>query len=180
MTKKEIKQLIKSKSSIKIDIASGANPQPGFISIDIQKFSDTVPDIVHDIETYPWPLPDNCASLVMCSHVVEHINPAKFGFINFMNEIWRIMKTEGQLLIAVPYAGSPGYWQDPTHVNPCNENTWAYFDPLHTSGFYRFYKPKPFKIKDIVWNPIGNIEVVLEKRRIDRSYNCNNEKDKKD
>lgn len=161
--------LKKYNQGIKLDIACGANKTgPDWIGIDIQSFPGV--DVVHDIETYPWPLPDNIASVATASHVVEHINPAHFGFIKFMDEVWRIMKIGGTFAIATPYAGSPGYWQDPTHVNPCSEATWFYFDPLHESGLYRFYHPKPWKIRANVWSANGNLEVVLEKRRIDLSY----------
>lgn len=153
----------------KLDIGCGAHPQPGFIGIDIQDFPD-INIIRHDIETYPWPIPDDSVSLAIASHVAEHINPAKFGFINWMNEVWRVCEVGAQFMIAVPYAGSPGYWQDPTHINPCSENTWCYFDPLDPSHFWAFYKPKPWKIISCAWDLQGFMEVVLEKRRVDSTY----------
>lgn len=158
-----MKALLKKRNQgIKLDVACGAHKQgPEWVGIDIQKFPGV--DIVHDIETYPWPLPNECVSLAVASHIVEHINPAKFGFINWMNECWRVMKPGGELMIATPYAGSPGYWWDPTHVNGCTEVTWTYFDPTHESKFWEFYKPKPWKIKTNLWNMNGNLEVVLIK-----------------
>jgi len=152
---------------IRIDIGSGAHPQQGFIGIDLQPFPGVVRQ---DLEVQPWPFPDGCAELAIASHVVEHINPAKFGFINFMNEVWRILKPDAKFLMALPYAGSYGYYQDPTHVNPCNEATWAYFDPLHDSGLYRFYRPKPWRIETCQFEITGNMEVSLVKRREDPSY----------
>jgi len=163
---KKVEDLLKSKSGIRLDIACGANKQgPDWVGIDIQKLPGV--DIVHDIETYPWPLPNECVLVSVASHIVEHINPAKFGFINFMNEIWRITKPGGQLAIATPYAGSLGYYQDPTHVNPCNEVTWSYFDPEdeRTKGeLYKIYQPKPWRIAHCTYSRAGQIEVILEKR----------------
>lgn len=154
---------------IKLDVGCGAHKQgPEWVGIDIQKLPGV--DIIHDIETYPWPLPDNCVKIAVASHVAEHINPAKMGFIHWMNEVWRVVKVGHQFMMSLPYAGSPGYWQDPTHVNPCNENTWCYFDPLHPSGFWQFYRPKPWKIIQCTFNVEGFMEVALEKRRVDRSY----------
>ena len=51
--------------------------------------------------------------------------------------------------------------QDPTHCNPCNEATFGYFTPSH--GLYNIYKPKPWSIKVLTWDPTRNIEVVLVK-----------------
>lgn len=88
-------------------------------------------------------------------------------FIRFMNEVWRVMKVGGEFAIATPHGYSSGYLQDPTHCNPCNEATWAYFDPEepNTGGLlYRIYFPSPWKISYIAWEPSANIEVVLVKR----------------
>ena len=163
-----IKKLLKKESGINLDIGCGANKQQGCVGLDVRKFPGV--DIVHNLEKYPYPLPDNSVKLVIASHVVEHINPANSGFISFMDEIWRILKPQGQFMLVTPYAGSPGYWQDPTHLNPCNEITFTYFDPLAKTGFYRFYKPKPWKIERSYWDPVGNLEVLLSKRLIDKSY----------
>jgi SAM-dependent methyltransferase len=160
---------LKSGEMIRLDIGCGADKQPGFIGIDIRKLPGV--DIVQNVEEFPWPLPSDCASLAMASHLVEHINPAGGTFIKFMDEVWRVLKPGAQFMIALPYAGSPGYWQDPTHINGCNEYTWTYFDPLCATGsLWYLYKPKPWKILSLQYSPIGNMEVVLEKRREDKTY----------
>lgn len=168
----DISKLLKDKNrGVKIDIGCGANKQEDFIGIDIRPLPGV--DIVHDLETFPFPLPSECASLAVSSHVVEHINPHKGIFIDFMNEVWRLLKPRGKFLIATPYAGSTGFFQDPTHVNPCNENTWRYFDPLDDSQLWTIYKPKPWKIITNMWQSNGNMEIVLEKRKEDPSYKSN-------
>lgn len=167
----KIDKLLKEKSGIRLDIGCGQNKQEGFVGLDYEKYDGV--DIVHDCEEFPWPLPDESVLLATASHLLEHINPHKGVFINFMNEVWRIMKVGGEFAFVVPYAGSPGYWQDPTHVNPINRNTLAYFDPLDPklgNQLYHFYKPNPWKIKVINWHQAGNLEAVLIKRRKDASY----------
>lgn len=205
---KATKELLnKNNLGIKLDIGCGANKQPKFVGIDIRKGEGV--DIVHDLELYPWPLPDECASFAFSSHVVEHINPHKGdarikplielllkkkvvtekeiretigeyegypSFMRFMDEVWRIMKYDGEFVIGAPYAGSSGFWQDPTHINGVNENTFAYFDPCDISGLFNIYRPKPWKIVSNNGNVNGSIEVVLRKRRIHKSYKVDNEK----
>lgn len=200
--KTKIESLLeKHNLGIKLDIGCGANKQVGFVGMDVRELEGV--DIVHNLEKFPYPLPDESCSMVVASHVLEHMNPAStdprlvglvdlllkkkvitkkeadehlgdyeiFGvFMTFMNEVWRITKTGGQFAFVVPYAGSAGYWQDPTHLNPITEATVAYFDPLDTSGLWNIYKPKPWHIKANDWNANGNLEVVLEKRIIDKSY----------
>jgi len=164
-----LKELLKDKQSIRLDIACGENKTGSdWVGIDVQKLPGV--DIVHNLEEYPWPLPKECASIAIASHYIEHINPASFGVINFFNEVWRILKPDGELAVITPYAGSYGFWQDPTHTKGYNEASFYYFDPLHPSGYYKFYKPKPWKIKECVFHRNGNLEVVLIKRREDKSY----------
>ena len=88
-------------------------------------------------------------------------------FRSVMNEIWRVMKKDGQFAFVVPYAGSPGYWQDPTHCNGITEATIYYFDPTHSSRLYDFYKPKPWEIQQLSYHQNGNLECVLRKRSED-------------
>lgn len=159
------------KKLIRLDIGCGAHPQPGFVGIDVQNFDD--PNIIqHDMDEYPWPLLPECVELAVASHVVEHISREKRGFLKFMDEVWRVLVPGGKFMIAVPYAGTPGYWQDPTHCNPVTEHTWRYFDPLDPSGFYKFYRPKPWKYNQDLcsWDLQGFMELVLEKRIEDPSY----------
>ncbi|GAC1678286.1 MAG: hypothetical protein NVS9B2_29430 [Steroidobacteraceae bacterium] len=154
---------------LKLDIACGANKQGAeWIGIDHQALPGV--DVVHDIETYPWPFADAVFSLAVGSHIAEHIDPAHGGFLRWMDEIWRVLKIGGQLMLALPYGGSPGFWQDPTHCNGCNENTWIYFDPLHPSGFYKFYRPRPWELMSCTWDGQGFMDVAMKKRRLDRSY----------
>ena len=168
--KERITLLLKqNEQGIKLDIGCGANKQPGFVGLDYRKLPGV--DIVQDVEKFPWPLPDQCANLAVASHLVEHIDPHGGVFLRFMDEVWRILKYGGQFMIATPYAGSHGYFQDPTHCNPCNEATWAYFDPLEAGGIlYGIYKPKPWKIDINTWHVNGNMEIVLSKRKEDPSY----------
>ena len=168
------KKLFKEKSGIRLDIGCGSNKQPGFVGMDYRKVDGV--DIVQDLEEFPWKaLPDESVLVAIATHVVEHINPAKGIFINFMNEVWRTLKPDGEFAIVTPYAGSHGYFQDPSHINPCNETTFRYFDPLDekTGGqLYHIYEPAPWQIKPgtMSFKRGQNIEVVLIKRKDDPSY----------
>ena len=155
-----IAEIVRQSSGIRLDIGCGGNKQPGFVGMDRRPLPGV--DIVHDLEVFPWPVPDGCCLLVMGSHIVEHIKP--WLMIPWMDEIWRVMRDGGELLLSTPYAGSPGYWQDPTHCNGCNEATWQYFDPDYP--LYQIYKPLPWQIRKgfPVWQNTGNMEVVMIKR----------------
>src|SRR5258708_6749356 len=167
-SKKDIQKLLRNSAGIKLDIGCGAAKNKGFVGIDMLPLEGV--DIVWDIEQTPWPLPDESVSTAFASHVLEHIDPHKGIFIKVMDEIWRVLKNDGQFAFVVPYAGSHGYYQDPTHCNPINETTMCYFDPLDPTGLYTFYRPKPWKIEMQAMNRNGILEVLLRKRQWDKSY----------
>jgi len=149
--------------NVRLDIGCGGNKQEGFLGMDKREMEGV--DIVHDLEVFPWPLPDNCCTTVVASHFVEHLKP--WLMLDFMNEVWRVLNPGGDFAIAVPYAGSRGYWQDPTHINGCNEVTWQYFDP--DFPLYAIYTPLPWSIHKgfPVYQNQGNMEVILRKIAIE-------------
>lgn len=98
------------------------------------------------------------------------------GFIRFLDEVWTKLKPGGQFLSVFPFAGSPGYWQDLTHVNPITHVSLAYLDPFakdsagNMYNLYTIYRPMPWKIVKCFYDQNGFMEVCLEKRKIDPSY----------
>lgn len=141
-----------------LDIGCRDRKQPNFIGLDSIRHAGV--DIIHDLEKFPYPIKDESCMTIKCAHVIEHIKP--WLVISFMNELWRMLLPGGQLAISAPYAGSPGYWQDPTHCTMITEKTWMYFDI--ESPIYQYYRPKPWKAEHIAYKPNGNIEAILRKR----------------
>lgn len=158
---KAIKQLelLKTNGGIMLDVGCGENKQVNFVGIDKRDVKNV--DIVHDVEIFPWPVPDECCLTVVSSHLFEHIKP--WLTLQFMDEIWRVMKPKGQLAISCPYGVSQFFLQDPTHCNPVNETTWQYFDPMYP--LWTIYKPDPWQIEKGFpqYQSNGNLEVMMRK-----------------
>ena len=148
-----------SKFGIQLDIGCGSNKQKGFVGMDKRDIAGV--DIVHDLEVFPYPIKSESCLIIIGSHIVEHIKP--WLMLKFMDELWRILKFDGKLLLSMPYGISDGFVQDPTHCNPCNVATWQYFDPRFE--LYKIYKPLPWTIEKgfPVWQANGNMEVILIK-----------------
>jgi SAM-dependent methyltransferase len=175
--------VVERRKGILLDLGCGGRKQPNFVGMDKRKLPGV--DIVHDLERFPYPIPTSSVLTCVCSHVLEHLKP--WLTLDVFNEVWRIMKPEGQWVISLPYAGSPGFWQDPTHCNGFNQDTFLYFDPRpdrlnwkeeKQDGIYvvtqvgepnilfDIYKPRPWKIIFCEWQSTGNMEIVLEKRKL--------------
>lgn len=152
-----IAALIAANQGIFLDVGCSDHKSQGSIGMDIRAVEGV--DIVHDLESFPWPLPDGCAKRILCSHLIEHIKP--WLTVKFIDECWRVMQENGQLMIATPYAGSPRFWQDPTHVHGWMEATPLYFTPGHP--LYDVYRPKPWKLELNEWASVGDLSVILAK-----------------
>ena len=150
------------KRGILLDIGAGEVRRKGFVTLDKRKLEGI--DIVHDLEKFPYPIEDEECLTIVASHVIEHIKP--WLMIDFMDELWRIMKIDGQLAASMPYGYSDGFLQDPTHCNMVNYATWQYFDPRFP--LYKVYKPRPWKIEQGFpqWQEAGMMEVLLIKQGV--------------
>lgn len=167
--REKLRKAIDQDVGVKLDIACGSLKMEGFIGVDIKP--GRFVDIVGDLEDVPYSIPSNCASFIIVSHYVEHVKP--WLMIDLMNEWWRLLKVGGQMMIATPYAGSPSFYQDPTHIKGWNEATPEYFDPfapMSKDNLYKVYKPMPWKILKNTWDLSGTLEVLMEKRPDDESY----------
>jgi ubiquinone/menaquinone biosynthesis C-methylase UbiE len=138
---------------ISLDVACGDRKMDGYIGIDKEAIPGV--DIVHDIETFPWPLDDNSCDRVVLSYVLQRIP----NTIGVMTEVHRICKHGATVMIAVPYWQSMAAWENPANVRCFNEITFNYFDDR--SDIWKQFKPPIFRVADISYSYLGNMEVIL-------------------
>lgn len=93
----------------KLSIGSGKGNYPGFITLDINPKSGA--DIIHDLEKFPYPFGDNECDEVFCEHVVEHLD----NLIAVMEELWRITKPSGKIIVVTPHYTCNDSWVSPVH-----------------------------------------------------------------
>lgn len=127
----------------------------GYLSIgESEKFN-----VNHNLETFPYPFESDIFSVILCSHVMNKIKP--WNQINVINELWRILKIDGLLLVALPHENSFQYKQDPLNCGHWNEATPYMFTP--ESNLYNILSPNPFKIEQMQYDKHRNIEVAFRK-----------------
>jgi hypothetical protein len=148
---KVILDKIKIARTLRLDLGCGPNKQPGTFGIDTRSLAGV--DLVWDLEEMPWPLPDDLARVVFMTHFWEHISPKKT--LPFMAELHRVCQHDAQVLISAPYGTEFRFVQDPTHCNPTNEATFAYWDNLHESGLWHVYQPKVLHLESFEIFPAG-------------------------
>jgi len=81
----------------KLNIGSGEFLKPDFVNVDF--YSVSKPDVVHDLSKFPYPFEDNYFDWVESDHCFEHL-PNPFAV---MKEVHRISKNGATLIVKVPH-----------------------------------------------------------------------------
>ncbi|MFT7644534.1 MAG: SAM-dependent methyltransferase [Candidatus Paceibacteria bacterium] len=118
-----------SKENTKLNIGCAGYKKEGYINLDWQ--SIVVPDVNHDLNSFPYPFEDNQFELIEASHILEHLDRP----FSVMTELHRILKPGGKLLIRVPHF-SRGMTH-PEHSHGFDVTFPNYFDRrFEKIGFY--------------------------------------------
>lgn len=123
----------------KLNLGCGNDYRQGWLNIDISP--EVNPDMHFDAFSFPWKdLLDGHFELVLVNHLVEHIPHAVKGssgegFFVFFEEIYRILKDYGAVLLKVPHWKHPNTFIDPTHTRVLHRKTFEFFDPSHPSHY---------------------------------------------
>jgi len=99
-----------------------------------------------DLAIQPMPFEDNFFDFVTAFDFIEHIPRVvylprrKFCFVDFMSEVYRVLKPNGMFLSFTPAFPKAPAWRDPTHINIITDETFPmYFDDkVCTAKMYGF------------------------------------------
>lgn len=111
---------------MKLNLGAGNKKIDGFISVD--KFPSLTTDLVFDLETTPWPWADNSVDQVMLIHALEHMGQSTDGYLNIIQELYRVCRHGAEILIHVPHPRHDNYLGDPTHVRAITPQQLTLFD----------------------------------------------------
>ena len=70
----------------KLNLGCGSKIKEGFVNLD--KYNTFKPDIVHDLEDFPYPFKENSIDEILLSHVLEHIGREPSIFNLIMQELY--------------------------------------------------------------------------------------------
>jgi len=93
----------------RLDIGCGNNKTPGSTYLDVDP--DAHPDILHDLNKFPYPIEENQFDEIIAKHIIEHLDhPQKF-----IEELARILKPGGTIFIETPHFTSYVAYSEPQH-----------------------------------------------------------------
>lgn len=118
---------------LKLNLGSGKRPQPGYINVD--KFG--TPDVLHDLEKFPWPWETNSVGEVLLTHVLEHLGETTDGYFGIIKELYRICASGATVRIAVPHPRHDDFITDPSHVRVVTPRSLELFSKAKNNEWVR-------------------------------------------
>jgi hypothetical protein len=113
-----------------LNLGSGKKYVPGAVNIDITP--STKPDIVHDLNGVPWPLPESHFREVQAFDVLEHLT----NLIAVMEEIHRVCEDGALVRITTPHFSCANSYTDLTHRHHFGFFSLDHFTGQSSNDFY--------------------------------------------
>ena len=114
---------------------------PGLVTIDIN--AAVCPDILHDLDAFPWPVHDSSFDAVIMFSVIEHLSHP----ISAIEECHRILKPHGKIYLLTPHFSDSGSFIDPSHKWHLSGRSFDYFIPgMAHHHEYGFYSPVKYRL----------------------------------
>ena len=101
---------------LRLNLGCGSRKMSGTLNVD--KTIRVSPDILWNIEDFPWPFETSSVSEIWMAHVLEHVGQKSDVFLRIMQELYRISRDGTRIHIVVPHHGHLNFITDPTHVRP--------------------------------------------------------------
>jgi predicted SAM-dependent methyltransferase len=103
---------------LKLNLGCGHDLKAEYVNVD--KYGKV--DIVHDLETFPWPWEDDSVQHILLKHVLEHLGETKEVYLGIIKEIYRISTPGAAVEILVPHPKHDDFTDDPTHVRAITQS----------------------------------------------------------
>lgn len=114
----------------KLNLGCGKKHFADHINLDVVQAVN--PDIVHDLNIYPYPFADSRFDEIVVYDVIEHIGDVP----SFMREIWRLGRSGAKVIITTPHFSAANSYTDPTHQRHLGYFSLDYFTAGHPLNFY--------------------------------------------
>ena len=111
----------------RLNVGCGQFKKEGFVNIDGD--ARVAPDVLVDLEVFPYPFADGQFEWIEADHVLEHLSDP----FTVMRELHRILASGGTLVIRVPHFSRALTHAD--HKRGFDVTFPYYFDPTFKGGF---------------------------------------------
>jgi len=152
-----------------LDIGCGVNKVAGAIGMDANPRTNA--DVIHDLDSPPYPFADNEFDVVIGRHVMEHVREP----LTVLMELHRITRPNGLVKVLVPHWTNPDWASDLTHRNHLNSYSFECFTEGEgrtgrTKALFRLHARHVSLLN--VWKSLGVQFVVNLDNRFPRMAFC--------
>ncbi len=119
-----------------LDFGCGLRKRPGAIGIDVNPRSHA--DVIHDLNRFPYPFPNNQFDEIICDNIIEHLD----DFLTVMEELHRIAKPSALVTVVVPFYSHQQAHTDPTHRHFFGVHSFDYFIDGTANAGFRYSKAR--------------------------------------
>jgi len=152
-----------------LDIGCGVNKVAGAIGMDANPRTNA--DVIHDLDSPPYPFADNEFDVVIGRHVMEHVREP----LTVLMELHRITRPNGLVKVLVPHWTNPDWASDLTHRNHLNSYSFECFTEAEgrtgrTNALFRLHARHVSLLN--VWKSLGVQFLVNLDNRFPRMAFC--------
>jgi hypothetical protein len=110
----------------------GSGKKYNELAVNVDLVARTKPDLVHNLDLMPWPLPDDRFREVWAYDVIEHLD----NVVRVMEEIHRVSTDGAVVKITVPHFSCANALTDITHRHFFSAASFKYFTGENEFDFY--------------------------------------------
>ena len=156
-----------SNNAMVLNLGCGQKQIEGAVNLD--RVPAVRPDVVHDVDEFPWPFDENRFSEVVARDIIEHCS----NVVMTMEEIHRVSKSGAVVKITTPHFSSANSFADPTHRFHFSYFSFDYFTGDHDFDFYsekRFRRRRaqiifhPTLVNKLIWRLANRFPQDYERR----------------
>jgi SAM-dependent methyltransferase len=115
-----------------LDLGCGENKVEGATGLDNVALKGV--DIVHDLLSFPYPIPVESYETIYLRHIIEHFSIENINLI--LQECHRILIPGGRVIICVPHVFSIAAFTDITHKSFFTFNSGKFWDSNYSKAYY--------------------------------------------
>jgi SAM-dependent methyltransferase len=158
---------VRGEGATVLNLGCGQKRLDGAINLD--RIPAVNPDVVHDIDKFPWPFRENQFNEVHANDVIEHCSDV----VVTMEEIHRICQRGAVVRITTPHFSSANSFVDPTHRYHFSYFSFHYFTGERDFDFYsehRFCRRQaqiifhPTPVNKLIWRLANRYPQAYEQR----------------
>jgi SAM-dependent methyltransferase len=149
-----------------LDVGCGLNKHPGAIGVDRNR--DTAADVIADIDRGTLPFRENTFEKVLVVHVIEHVADV----IATLEEVHRVARPGGRIIVETPHYTDFSSFCDPTHRWHLNSFSFRYFTEDGGFSYYTRRRLRELRVQVKLlrlWRLLG-FELAVNQSRAFRKF----------